>query len=209
MELLVVLLFIVFVILTVIISSVLSKKRTEQDITIAGKQGEERTAHLLNSLPVNYKLIRNAVISYEGRESEIDNIVVGNTGVFVIETKNHRGYINGDCNERYWAQHKIDNYGECHSKEFYNPTKQVATHIYRLKGIFRQNKVRVFINGAVYFSNPEIKVDIENPREDIPVFNYYNQDELLNYILNREKILTDKQVENIVKIIKENDSHSI
>lgn len=79
MELLVILLFIVFIILTIIISSVLSKKRTERDITIAEKRGEERTAYLLHSLPDNYKLIRNAVISHEGRESEIDNIVVGNT----------------------------------------------------------------------------------------------------------------------------------
>lgn len=209
MELLFILLLVIFIVLAVIISSVSSENKTEREITAAGKQGEERTAHLLNSLPDNYKLIRNAVISYEGRESEIDNIVVGNTGVFIIETKNHRGYISGDCHEMYWAQHKIDNYGECHSKNFYNPTKQVATHIYRLKGIFRQNKIRVFINGAVYFSNPEIKVDIENPRDDIPVFNYINKYELLNYILNRDKILTDKQVENIVKIIKENNSHSI
>lgn len=73
----------------------------------------------------------------------------------------------------------------------------------------RLNKIIVSINGAVYFSNSEIKIDIENPREDIPVFNYYNQDELLNYILNRDKILTDEQIEHIVKIIKENDSHSI
>lgn len=209
MELLFVLLLIIFIVLAIIIASASSKNKTEREITAAGKQGEERTAYLLRSLPDNYILIRNAVINYEGRKSEIDNIVVGNTGVFIIETKNHRGYISGDCHEMYWAQHKIDNYGECHSKSFYNPTKQVATHIYRLKGIFRQNKIRVFINGAVYFSNPEIKVDIENPREDIPVFNYINKYELLNYILNRDEILTDKQVEHIVKIIEENDSHSI
>lgn len=209
MELLVILLFIVFIILTVIISSVLSKKRTERDITIAGKPGEECTAYLLHSLPENYKLIRNAVINHEGRKSEIDNIVVGNTGVFIIETKNQKGHIVGDCQERNWTQHKVGRGGTPYCKDIYNPTKQVATHIYRLKSIFRQNKVRVFINSAVYFSNPEIKIDIENPREDIPVFNYYNQDELLNYILNRDKILTDEQIEHIVKIIKENDSHSI
>lgn len=209
MKLLFVLLFVILIISALIISSELSRKRVEREISAAGKQGEERTALLLNSLPDSYKLIRNAVISYEGRKSEIDNIVVGNTGLFIIETKNHRGHISGDCHEMYWTQHKIDNYGECHSKNFYNPTKQVATHIYRLKGILRQNNIRVFINGAVYFSNAEIKVDIENPREDIPVFNYYSQDELLNYILNRDKILTDKQAEHIVKIIQENESHSI
>lgn len=209
MELLVVLLFIVFIILTVIISSVLSKKRTERNITIAGKQGEERTAYLLHSLPEKYKLIRNAVISYEGRKSEIDNIVVGNTGVFIIETKNLRGHIVGDSQERDWTQHKVGRGGTPYCKDFYNPVKQVATHIYRLKGIFRQNKVRVFINGAVYFSNPEAYVSIVNTREDIPVFNYYNQDGLLNYILNRDKILTDEQIGHIIEIIKENDSHSI
>lgn len=208
MELLFVLLLIIFIVLAIIIASASSKNKTEREITAAGKQGEERTAYLLHSLPDNYILIRNAVINYEGRKSEIDNIVVGATGVFVVETKNHKGYIYGDCHERYWLQYKIDDYGIDHRKYFYNPTKQVATHIYRLKGIFKQNKIRVFINGAVYFSNPENKIYIENPREDIPVINYYNQDELLNYILGRKEILTDEQVEYIVKIIEENDSHS-
>lgn len=61
----------------------------------------------------------------------------------------------------------------------------------------------------MYFSNPETYISIVNTREDIPVFDYYNQNELLNYILNRDKILTDKEVEHIIKVIKENDSHSI
>lgn len=208
MELLFVLLLIIFIVLAIIIASASSKNKTEREIIAAGKQGEERTAYLLHSLPDNYILIRNAVINYEGRKSEIDNIVVGNTGVFIIETKNQKGYIVGDCQERDWTQHKVGRGGTPYCKDFYNPTKQVATHIYRLKGIFKQNKIRVFINGAVYFSNPENKIYIENPREDIPVFNYYNQDELLNYILSRKEILTDEQVEYIVKIIEENDSHS-
>lgn len=68
---------------------------------------------------------------------------------------------------------------------------------------FLTNMIQLYINGAVYFSNPANKVYIENPREDIPVSNYYNQDELLNYILCLDKILTDKQVEHIVNIINE------
>lgn len=169
MELLFVLLLIIFIVLAIIIASASSKNKTEREITAAGKQGEERTAYLLHSLPDNYILIRNAVINYEGRKSEIDNIVVGNTGVFIIETKNQRGHIVGDCQERDWTQHKVGRGGTPYCKDFYNPTKQVATHIYRLKGIFKQNKIRVFINGTVYFSNPENKIYIENPREDIPV----------------------------------------
>lgn len=208
MELLFVLLLIIFIVLVIIIASASSKNKTEREITAAGKQGEERTAYLLHSLPDNYMLIRNAVINYEGRKSEIDNIVVGNTGVFIIETKNQKGYIVGDCQEKDWMQYKVGRGGTPYCKDFYNPTKQVATHIYRLKGIFRENKIRVFINGAVYFSNPEIKIDIENPRDDIPVFNYYNQYELLNHILSRDEILTDEQVERIVKVIEENNIHS-
>jgi len=203
MNLFYILLFVTIIILTIVVLPLLSNSRNGSEIIVAGKQGEESTAYLLNSLPDSYKIIRNAVISYEGKESEIDNIVVGATGVFVIETKNHKGYIFGDCDERYWLQYKIDKYDISHTKNFYNPTKQVATHIYRLKGILKENKIRVYINGAVYFSNPENEVNIESPREDIPVFNYYSQYELLNYILCRDKILNDKQVEHIVNIINE------
>ena len=78
---------IALIILAIIVLPLLSIIRNKREIIASGKQGEESTAYLLNSLPDGYKLIRNAVISYEGKESEIDNIVVGATGVFVIETK--------------------------------------------------------------------------------------------------------------------------
>ena len=181
-----------------------SKGSTKREIVKAGKEGENRTAFLLEALPDNYILIRNAVISYDGRESEIDNIVVGNTGVFVIETKNQKGHIFGDCLEKNWLQRKVGRGGTPYSKEFYNPTKQVSTHIYRLKHILLQNRIRIFISGAVYFSNPETVVSIDNPRDDIPVFQYRNKKELLNYILNGKEKLSDSEVHRITNIIKSN-----
>lgn len=203
------LLLIFAIIIVVIISSVSSENKARQEITAAGKQGEEDTAYLLNSLPDSYKLIRNAIISYDGKKSEIDNIVIGSTGVFIIETKNLKGRIVGNCENNNWLQHKVGRGGTDYYKEFYNPTKQVATHIYRLKGIFKQNKIRVFINGAVYFSNPEASVNLRNPREDIPVFEYNNQNALIDYILDRKEILNDEQVIHIVKIINDNNNHSL
>ena len=76
--------------MAIIVLPLLSKIRTKVEIIAAVKQEEEHTAYLLNSFPDGYKLIKNAVISCEGRKSEINNVVIGTIGVFVIETKNIR-----------------------------------------------------------------------------------------------------------------------
>ena len=178
---------------------------SEREIIESGIEGENRAANLLSYLSDSYTIIHNVVIYYDGRKSEIDNVVIGNTGVFIIEVKNHKGYINGDCQEQEWMQRKIGKGGNEYSKEFYNPTKQVATHIYRLKHILLQNNIRTYISGAVYFANPEVIVNTVNSREDIPVFQYRNRIELLNYILDGKEKLTETQVKRIIEVITESN----
>lgn len=62
--------------------------------------------------------------------AQIDHIVVNKKGVFVIETKNYAGSIYGTADQREWTQ--VLAYGRVKNK-FYNPLKQNAVHIYRLK----------------------------------------------------------------------------
>lgn len=62
----------------------------------AGKQGEAETQFHLSYLPTNEYCILNNVRIYDNntnRKAEIDHVVIGNAGVFVIETKNYSGTI--------------------------------------------------------------------------------------------------------------------
>lgn len=56
--------------------------------------------------------------------TQIDHIVVSIHGIFVIETKNYKGWIYGNSNNEYWTQNI---YGNKYS--LYNPLLQNKNHI--------------------------------------------------------------------------------
>lgn len=77
-------------------------------------------------------VLNNVMIVEDGKSSQIDHIVINQNGVFVIETKNYAGRIYGKDEQRQWTQ--VLQYGRV-KNHFYNPVKQNATHIYRLKNV--------------------------------------------------------------------------
>lgn len=51
-----------------------------------------------------YKIIHDVKVFYNGLMSQIDHVVVSKYGVFVIETKNYKGWIFGSENAYEWTQ---------------------------------------------------------------------------------------------------------
>lgn len=101
---------------------------------IKGKIGEGLNALLLKFLDRELYLVINDVYvpAANGKTSQIDHVVVSSYGIFVIETKNYKGWIFGDENSQNWTQII---YKEKH--KFYNPIKQNASHIRALKNILK------------------------------------------------------------------------
>ncbi len=75
-----------------------------------------------------YHLIKNVTLPTEDGTTQIDHILVSKYGVFVIETKNMKGWIFGNRNQRMWTQ-KIYR----HSNKFQNPLHQNYKHVETLK----------------------------------------------------------------------------
>ncbi len=180
----------------------LIKDDSKAEILKSGIEGETETAFLLSHLPQGYTVVQDVHVTYEGRTSEIDNIVIGAAGVFVIETKNQKGYIEGDADEKDWTQHKVGRGGTPYSKEFYSPIKQVGTHVFRLSRYLKSNGVRTYINGVVYFANPEAAVEIYGDCSKCPVFTYKSRHEMLGYILSGDANLTKEQIRKIESLIR-------
>ena len=82
-------------------------EHTNMDILVSGINGERIAAKVLAALPDSYTVFQDVEVTYDGKVSEIDNIVVGKSGVFIVEVKNHNGNITGDCEDTYWIQHKV------------------------------------------------------------------------------------------------------
>lgn len=177
--------------------------RKQAKILGAGVTGESEVCKLLVKLPDEYTVFCNIHITHEGRTNELDFVVVGPTGVTVVETKNRKGNIIGSCEEKYWTQRKLSKNGRYNDERFYNPTRQVASHIYKLAAILKAAGTKTYVHGAVYFANPESSVIIKGDIEKIPVFckEDSGEEKLLRYITGRDTRLSAEQTEKIVNLL--------
>lgn len=98
---------------------------------IKGAQGEREVArqlHRLNSR--KYLVLNDILLKFDGNTTQIDHIVICKAGIFVIETKNFKGWIHGHEKSEYWTQ-TIYQY----KNKLRNPIKQNWVHVFALKEI--------------------------------------------------------------------------
>jgi len=75
-----------------------------------------------------YTLFKNVTLPTEGGTTQIDHIIVSRYGVFVVETKNMKGWIFGSIQQKNWTQ-KIYR----HTNTFQNPLHQNYKHTETLR----------------------------------------------------------------------------
>ena len=86
-----------------------------------------------------YHLIKNVTLPTEDGTTQIDHIIVSRYGVFVVETKNLKGWIFGNAKQRYWTQ-RIFKY----SQKFQNPLHQNYKHVKTLQSLLDLSDEQVF-----------------------------------------------------------------
>ena len=93
----------------------------------------------LSLYKTRYHLIKNVSLPTEDGTTQIAHIIVSRHGVFVIETKNMKGWIFGNAKQRYWTQ-KIFKY----SQKFQNPLHQNYKHVKTLQSLLGLSDEQVF-----------------------------------------------------------------
>ena len=124
-----------------------------------GLQGELIVRNALGKNVAGEKYIVNNLLISDGehKSSQIDHVLINRNGIFVIETKNYSGRIYGSERDQEWTQ--VLNYGRRKYKH-YNPLRQNATHIYRLKQL---TGTTLPLNSAVVLVNNTTKyIDAEH-----------------------------------------------
>ncbi len=118
----------------------------------------------------DYAVINDILIpsgaSSEGRNVQIDHIVVSTRGIFVIETKGLRGHIVGKEHSQYWEQKFMMS-----SKSFYNPLLQNDSHIRSLRRHLRGVPAVLFVSVTTFTDAWRIDVaadDIVEHRSLLP-----------------------------------------
>jgi len=168
---------------------------------IYGSIGEIKAIELLKQLPEQYYIINDFRESfsppiYNKNENDriysiqIDHIVIGPTGVFIIETK-------------YWSQKSID------SNFLFSPVKQLKRSSYALfillNGTVRDRTPSVFSNNWGQF-----KISISNillmmnssTDQQFQYIKILTEKNLINYITKGRIIFNDEQIKYLVKILK-------
>lgn len=124
----------------------------EDPIEVAGVHGELAVLDELERLPDEY-VILNQVLLPDLRSSvgyrEIDYVVVGPNGVFVLEAKSYNGYLSGSEGDQEWTMLKIGSGGTPYTSSCRNPARQVRVYIRLLGEVLKARGARVWLNGLV------------------------------------------------------------
>ncbi|PKG85107.1 nuclease [Colwellia sp. 75C3] len=86
-----------------------------------------------------YHLIKNVTLPTNDGTTQIDHIIVSKYGIFVVETKNMKGWIFGSENQKQWAQKIFKN-----TSKFQNPLHQNYKHVKTLESCLNIKNETIF-----------------------------------------------------------------
>lgn len=164
-----------------------------------GNYGEFLTFTYLEKLGDNHKLMTNLYIPKEdGTTTEIDLIMLSETGIYVFESKNYSGWIFGDEKNRYWTQ-TLQNRQK---NRFFNPIWQNKGHINALKSALDLNNDNIYKSYIIFSERCTLK-KINITSSNVKVI---KRNELINTIKNdiksSEKMMTVEEVNQLYSKIQ-------
>ncbi|HAS6641612.1 TPA: nuclease, partial [Vibrio parahaemolyticus] len=176
---------------------------------LKGVFGEFLVNRLLSKLPESdYTLIKDVTLPTNDGTTQVDHIVVSKYGIFVVETKNIKGWIFGSARQKHWTQ-KIYR----HSSKFQNPLHQNYKHIKALETLLgcseeHLHSVIVFIGDSTF--KTEMPPNVTYARGSIRYIQQFNEivfsdkdyarlTESINQIKLKRGIITDLKHRKHVK----------
>lgn len=128
-----------------------------------------------------------------GGSTQIDHIIVSVYGIFVIETKNYKGWIYGSKNQKQWTQ--VFQNGS--KFKFQNPLRQNYLHIKTLADLLGL-ELSYFHSMIAFIGECELKT-----RDELP--EHVLTSGMVSYVKKKQdKLLTEDEVTSVVEQIESN-----
>lgn len=161
-----------------------------QSAWLKGVLGEARVNRALRTLDkADYRLFPNLILPVRGGTTQIDHIVASRFGVFVIETKNMRGWIFGSADRQQWTQ-VIYRW----KSRFQNPIRQNYRHVRAVQEVLKLDRRKV--HGVVVF------VGRAEARSLMPDDVVWNVARLKSLILSkRTELLSDNELRDVCETL--------
>jgi len=122
----------------------------------------------LAELPDHYIVFNNLEVPTEnGGKRELDLVVLGRNGLFVVEVKNLRGEISGSDTDRNWQQVKRSQAGHVYTTAVRNPVSQVRSAAGVLHRYLATRGIDIRVQGIVVFTHPDVVLKAKAER--VPV----------------------------------------
>lgn len=204
---------VIFIIVAIIIWRLLCSTKAK------GRRGEKKVSLYLNMLPSNKYIVLNDIMLENkfGRTCQIDHIVLSIYGVFVIETKNYKGWIFGGEHSEEWTQNIygkkfnlrnpiLQNYG--HEKVLRRLLSRYGNFpIYSIVAFSRKCTLKVHVNEScvIYFN--QILHEIKSHRQKFFDFSVVKimASYIKQYDVSDKKGEMQKHVKNIKMIVKKKE----
>jgi len=136
-----------------------------------------------------YHLIKNVTLPTDDGSTQIDHIIVSKFGIFVVETKNMKGWIFGSPNQKNWTQKFPKS-----SNKFQNPLHQNYKHTKTLESLLMLSEEQVF-SVVVFVGDSTFKTEMP---ENVTSGTGY-----IKYIKSKgQVVLTEAEVKDITSKIE-------
>lgn len=165
---------------------------------VKGMIGESSVKHQLKKLNLTYyKPLHDVMITQpDGKTTQIDHVVISKFGIFVIETKNYKGWIIGGEHAKYWTQVIYKR-----KEKFFNPIRQNYGHIKALES-YLEDATIPFYSIVVFSTRAELK--LEPMKTDV-----ISSPNLLSTIEKyKTPYLTDEKVHHIYELLSNRMIHA-
>lgn len=164
-----------------------------------GQLGKKKSLRHLKKLPYEKRLLQNLYIPREdGSTTEIDLVMISETGIYVVESKNFSGWIFGSDRDKYWTQ-TLKN-GKKY--KFFNPVWQNEGQIKALQEVLDLKEDRMYRSYIVFSLRSVIK-SMSVTRKHVVVM---NRDDLYETALEdgktRETVFTREKVQEIYDLLE-------
>ena len=123
-----------------------------------------------------YHLIKDITLPVGGGTTQIDQLIVSPYGIFVIETKNMKGWIFGSADQAHWTQQIYR-----HKQRFQNPLRQNYKHVRAVQDLLGLKPHQVF-NVVAFVGNA-------TPKTQMPEEVVYGVVALANFIKSKRDLV--------------------
>lgn len=152
---------------------------------------------LYKKISGNCKILMNLQIPVKQRKTtEIDLLIIHETGIYVFEIKHYKGTIYGEINENSWTQY----FRTTPNSYFKNPVKQNQYHINALEELRIRESIPFF--SFIVFTSDECELKVTGEIQNTQLCELYKLTDTLNYFINKkEKILNMEQIDGIFNLL--------